>query len=347
MNEAAHSPEHALYTDPNYPNPEYTDPRYWNPKCSNFVVMDWEKWERLNPSPPKIFDPPQGKSYKGIKFSPLWWWNRSCYFQLLACCLHSSPCSVKPEMERISGDVLVTKILGKHPDSENIPEALRNNLLWTENNIAPETLVSVNRFAWRSQSEEGRIIGLGKLVYDWTNDASMFGFGTSCFMKTRYATVQTSPDGRWILFGTLSDPGPKGVMNYIYFYVVQKGEQYHTTDGKLMEHVKPGDLVRVTWGDGSDPYACDNKDLKYFYFPRKVATLDEKTGVVHKNHEHYNDLLKHATNKPGKCVETCCYTCSCFMSAEDRFHFQVSNISDRQVFAMSPEPPSSQVLERL
>ena len=84
------------------------------------------------------------------------------------------------------------------------------------------------------------------------------------------------------------------------------------------------------------------------YFPRKVATLDEKKGTVEKNYLHYDDLLKNSTNKDGECFETCCYTCALCMSTEECFAFQVSNMSDMQAFATSPAPaPSSEVIKIL
>ena len=343
--------EYNLYTDKQnmteakYPK-QYVDPEYWNPKCENFTIMDWDKWSSKNPTPPAIFDPPQRNDYSGIKSIPIWWWNRSCYFHPLAFLLHATPC-FKPEMERISDGSLYSRLLTPNPNSDKIPQALRNHLLWTENNIAPETLISFNKWAWRSQSEEGRVIGVGNLQYDWTNDATCLGLGFAALLKTRFSTVQVSPDEKWILLGTVGKPDAESKVNYLYIYVVQEGDEFKDTNGNVLDHVQPGDLLRLSWGDGSDPYECDNSKLAYSYFPRKIATLNEETRKVDTNSMHQELLLQRATNKPGKLGETCCYCCSCFMNAQERFEFQVSNISDLQVFDCSPDPPSSQVLDRL
>jgi hypothetical protein len=336
---------------------EFLNPDFWHPKAKNFEIIDWAKFEATNPIVPKTFDPPQRYAFfRGMSFMPLWWWNRSCLFQPIALCLHSSCCAVKPEMERISGGVggdpntnpLFQKMLGPNPDSDKVPAPLRNQLFWTENNIAPETLISFNRWAWRSNTQEGRVIGLGPLNNDWTTDVSCFAFGFSVGVKDRFMTVQASPDGKWLaLAGGADLTNADGEVTYIFMYVVQPGDVFKDVTGKVLTHVKPGDIVRLSW-DPLNPYDTDPSKLEYMYFPRKVATLDEDTGVVTVNLEHYDDLLKHATHGASdKACQTCCFLCACCMTGEERFDFQVENISDRQVFAVAPVPPSGEVIDRL
>lgn len=327
------------------PFKELSDPRYWNPKCKNFEIIDWDKFYSKNPSPPFVFDPPQRhQKLQGWKSSLLWWWNRSWLCQPF----HFFCPIPRAEMARISDDseILIQKLLGPNPSSQNIPEPLRNKLLWTENNIAPETLVSFNRWAWRSQSAEGRVIGLGTLWYDWTVNPTLFGTIIASVLSKKFGAVQVSPDGKWINIATFSDPSEQGTVNYIYMYVVQEGDVFTTPDGNVIEHVKPGDIVRLTW-NLEDPYDCDNSKLVYMYFPRVVATLDETKGIVRRVDEHYGDLLTYATNDGDQCLSTCCYTCSCGWSAERRFDFQVSTISDLQRFAVAAPPPATEVVERL
>ena len=331
-------------TQAKYPK-QYVDPEFWNPKCKNFEIMDWDKWASKNPTPPAIYDPPQRSNLSGIKSIPMYWWARTWFFQPVAFLLHSTPC-FKPEMERISDGTLFPRLLTFNPDSKNIPQALRNHLLWTEDNIAPETLVSFNKWAWRSQSEEGRITGVGTLQYDWTNDASCFGLIFAWYGKRRFTTVQVSPDEKWILLGTLSKPDASSEASFIWIYVVQEGDEFKDRNGTPL-NVVPGDLLRLSWGDGSDQYECDNNNLQYSYFPKKIATLNEDTRKIEIDPVYHESLVQKATNKPNKALETCCYTCTCFMSAEERFDFQVSNLSDLQVFDCAPEPPSSEILERL
>jgi len=329
-------------------HPALVDPVFWNPKCKNYEIIDWEKWEANNPAPPKIFDPPQKLGYNSYLFTPLWWWNRSIYCQPIPAILHASCCAPKSRSGLLSEDKIYKEMLRPHPDSENIPEPLRDVLLWTENNIAPETLISFNGWAWRPQSEKGRTVGLGSLGFDWSSDPTCLGFSYAFKLTTRYGQIQASPNGKWLSLVTFGNPADaEGEVIYLYMYIVQEGDEFKTPDGKVMDYVKPGDLIRLTWGKGKEgPYFCDNDKLTYSYFPRKVAILDDN-GSVQKNPLHYNELQTHATNKPGNCCETCCYTCACCMNGTERFDFQTSNISNLQYYEPAPEPPSSEVVDRL
>lgn len=331
---------------------EFLDPLFWHPESPNFTIIDWKKWYAQNPTVPKVYDPPQRSTLlRGLKSIPMWWWTRSCYFQPLAFWCRSCIAPNKPQMERISdveSGALFTGLLGRHPNPENVPEPLRNKLLWTRHNIAPETLVSFNRWAWRAQTAEGRVIGLGDLEHDWTDDTSMFGVCFARGQKNLYANVQMSPDGKWILVNAFRDPTKNGVANYLWMYVVQKDDVFTYPDGGVLDFVKPGDLLRLSW-NGEDPYDVDPSKLNYEYFPRVVATLNEERGTVDMVEENFSELLEKATADPGcgTCLTTCGYSCSCCMAGEDRFDLQVSYLSDRQIFDPAATPPESGVIDRL
>lgn len=333
-------------------NEAFLDPNRWNPNENYpFELIDWEKWESLNPAPPKVYDPPQRYTYYGSALSiPLWWWNRSCYFQPLANCFISCcPCNPKKKVARISTDAddLFEQLLVPPIDSSLVPEPFRNHLFWTADNNAPETLVSFNRFAWRKQEEGGRVIGLGSARYDWTNDRTCFG----CFFASLpelFGAIQVSPNGKWILLNAttyLAGSLFKSAGNYMYLYVVQEDDEFTTPDGEVIDYVKPGDLVRLSW-DGSDPYQCDNSKLTYMYFPRKVATIDEETGIITKNPVHFDEMIRRATNDAGKRGETCCYCCACNMSGPERWDFQTQNINDYQIYSPAAQPPSAEIIDR-
>jgi len=296
-----------------------------------------------------VFDPPQRYSnYDGVAFCGLYWWNRSWWCQPLPWCLHNSRFSRKPESGTLSdtNDKVITEMLGPNPDDSKVHPSMRNSLFWTQHNNAPETLISFNRWAWRSQSDEGRVVALGDIQKDFTNDPTMFGFIFS--LNKRYAALQVSPDGKWILLTTFANPNDhEEDCKFLWFYVVQEGDIFKTPDEKTLDYVRPGDLVRLTWGDLSDPYLCDNTKLKYMYFPRRVAIIDETSGNVVRNSPHFEAMLERATNDPGKRIETCCYACAPFWSGEERWDFQVANISNKQVYAIAPIPPSGEVIERL
>jgi len=189
------------------------------------------------------------------------------------------------------------------------------------------------------------VIGLGNISTDWTNDPNCLGVLLSFYLATRFISIQQSPDGKWIILGTFSDPTETGEVTYIHMYVVQEGDTFQNWKGETMDYVKPGDIIRLTW-DTTNPYECRPDKLSYQYFPRIVATINDEGQVV-KHKENYQELLKRATNSPGLCCETCCYSCMCCSSAEERFDFQTSNISDSQIFESAGAPPASAMLDRL
>jgi len=189
------------------------------------------------------------------------------------------------------------------------------------------------------------VIGLGNISTDWTNDPSCLGVSLSFYLATRFISIQQSPDGKWIILGTFSDPTETGEVTYMHMYVVQEGDTFQNWKGETMDYVKPGDIIRLTW-DTTNPYECRPDKLSYQYFPRIVATINDEGQVV-KHKENYQELLKRATNSPGLCCETCCYSCMCCSSAEERFDFQTSNISDSQIFESAGAPPASAMLDRL
>jgi hypothetical protein len=321
---------------------EYLDPLFWNPECPNFELIDWERWESKNPGPPEVFNPPQRKSYDGGLFCPMWWTNRSCYVEPITTCLFCC-CTVKTESDRITNGVkLFEKLLKPENVSEFVPDVLKG-VMWTEDNIAPESLINFSSGAWRPETDVNRSVGVVNTLDDWTNNPTGVGW---LFSRVRNsANIQVSPSGKWIVLGVFTDPSSAGTISYIWIYVVQEGDVFRGRDGKVLDYVKPGDLCRLTW-DSSDPYSCDNENLTYMYFPRKVASLDQDGKIV-RNQPHFDALLRRATAPQEKCCETCCYTCSFSMNAQERFDYQVATVSDKQQFNQSPPPPAVELIDRL
>lgn len=326
---------------------KFEEPAYWHPKCKNFVIMDWKKWESLNYSIPENYNPPQKNFLNSWKNIPMWWNHRSWLFCPIPYCVLSSCCSPKETMAYLTdGNKVINDMLGPHPDSSKVPEAVRNSLFWMEDNIAAETLFSFNRAAWRSQTPEGRVIGVGNLGYDFTNDVNVYGAILSFLLKSRYYNFQQSPDGKWILVAVFNDPNNvEEEIQYIWVYVVQEGDVFKSEDGNVIDFVKPGDIIRITFQNQSDPY--DISSMKYWYFPRRVATLDEATGQVNTVSPHYDDMMKKVNTDQDQCCETCGFCCSCGWSAEDRFNYAISYPSNVQVYNCAPTPPSGDVIERL
>lgn len=322
---------------------KYLDPKYWNPK--NVEIIDWDKFYATNPKVPEVFDPPQKKNMDGCLYAPLWWWNRSCLGEPCPSILHSCCGFHKPHMDRISnGDSLFNKLLKAETTSQSTPEPLRNHLFWTKDNIAPETLLNLSTFAWREQTEESKVIGVGELVEALTSNPSCLGYLFAYLNSRTTMIVQGSPDGKWFCIAGLNEVTEQ--CSYIYIYIVQEGDEFRTTEGEVIDDVKPGDCVRISWGDQLNPYETDNSKITYHYFLRRVASINEE-GQLELNTRHYADLLKVATSDASdKCCETCCFTFTCCTSAEERFDFQVNHVSDKQYFKMVAAPPTAEEIER-
>ena len=329
------------------------------PKSKNFEIIDWKKWEAKNPTPPKVFDPPQRRNSRYLEKArdDMMWWHRST--------INSPDTSKgggvcpKPNTGNISDEnlQLFKSILGGNPDSSNVPKPLRNALLWMEHNEAPEALVSFNRFAWRSNSKEGRSVGLGSMRLDWTNSPNAFGQQVLAkSTKDSFLNFQVSPDGKWIkafvtggnISGDPSDPESLGF--WLDMYIVQEGDEFVDRNGVIMADVEPGDIYRITFNDGSgDPYVCGDSNILLTSFARKVATLDEETGDVAIHSPHYENMVKCALRVPSKEMLdlTQDLTDSSLLDSEEKWDFQVTHISDTQIYSSAPTPPFGADIEGL
>lgn len=338
-----------LDTDTSYP-PELLDPDYWHPKSKNFAIIDWERWDALKCVVPKVVDFPQRYDHQTRQDNDeMDWWHRS---KLNFPGIDAWQETHKPDYGLVSDETLdlFSKLLGPHPNSSLIPEALRNKLYWMENNDASEALVSFNRWAWRSQTDgNGRPIGLGWMQTDWTNSPNDMGIKQA--NGSGFINVQQSPDKKWIkLAGILPHLGhpssADSMVIWLDIYVVQEGEVYTDRDGNVLDYVKPGDLFRFN-GDQINPYTC-NEDT-FYYFPRTVAVLDEETGKITPECPHYEALIDNATGQPSKDLErkTFGFTNASELSREERWDFQVSYLSDIQMYSSAATPPLGDDIENL
>ena len=255
----------------------------------------------------------------------------------------------KPEEGKINDPdhALFKGILGLNPDSSKVPRPFRNRLFWMENNDAPEELVSFNRAAWRSDTKEGRAVGLSCMNYDWTNNPNERGFAFAS--KTNYfINYQVSPNGKWIKLFVITGPpsNPKIEGLWLTMYVVQEDDEI-TQDGKK---IKAGEIIRVTYKGKKDPYDCDHSNMIFTYHPLTVAMIDEDTGEITVDSENYEKLKYGATRCHREIVDVSdeeLKDTPCSMSMVDRFDFQVKYVSNTQMYKSSPTPPSGDIIENL
>lgn len=326
---------------------EFLNPAYWHPKCKYFEIIDWDKFSAQNPSVPKKFNPPQRKNSKLVTSPKFSWWNRS----KLGAPPDGSEKWGKTQTANIDDPnlELLKGILGPNPDSSKVPEPFRNSLLWMEGNEAPEELVSFNRAAWRSNTKEGRAVGLSDMQTDWTNSPNAIGAMFS--QGAWWINFQVSPDGKWIkLFvikGDATDAKSEGT--WLTMYVVQEGDEFTDRDDNILTDVNPGDIYRVTFEDKSDPYECDHEKIVFSYITRKVAVFDEETGEVKVNSPYYERLVECATSEPPKEIvdATDGLTNDSSLTTEERWDIQVKYISNSQKYNTAPAPPPVDLIENI
>ena len=335
--------------------PQLLDPVYWHPKNKNFEIIDWERWEACEPAIPFQFDPPQGKEGEtriGEIFGPpganggFMQWGRTGTQPDEAVTGGRRPMLgtvSDPELGLFKG------VIGPHPDSSLIPEPFRNKVLWTYANFINEYIVAFNRGAWRTNTPEGRVIGLVDYTDDWSMAPNSFGLYISEVATVNtFLNFQVSPDGKWFKVFLLAsnDPNdPEASGQYIDFYVVQEGDVFTDRFGNVLDWVKPGDMYRIEWGDTYDPYEC--KVVTYTYFPRVVATYDEETGNVTTVPRNYDDLVTAVTAEvPAEIVaQTNNFTTSENMTTPEKFWLLTDYEPDRQMYLSAPEPPYGAIIE--
>jgi hypothetical protein len=318
---------------------QYFLPLVSNHSSSSFTILAQNPDSKI----PKVYDPPQryGKGSKMVSMPLIgeqYETNMDYYFVDKTLTPEEIATCRKPNAAKISED-LFEKLLRPHPDSSIVPEPFRNHLLWMEDNHMAEELVSFNNWAWRSQTEgNGRAIGLGNLKYEWTNDASQLGRRYS-FVMDMNLSVQESPCKKYLKLASLI--GGKAA-SWLTMYIIQEGDVFVDRNGKPMPDVNPGDILRITYGDASDPYECSPDEITFKYFAHRVATYNEETGKVERNSPHYNRIMD-KVNAP---LPLGIHNVAHFTHPE-RFDLSRVTVCDLQLYTNAPVPPTGAEIEDL
>jgi len=319
--------------------PSFLKPELWNAA----PVLDWDKFYAQNPDSkiPKVYDPPQryGKGSQLVSMPLIggrYETNMDYYFVDKTLTSKEIARCGKPNAAKISED-LFDKLLRPHPDSSKVPEAFRNHLLWMEDNHMAEEFVSFNNWAWRSQTEgNGRVIGVGNIMYEWTNDASQLGRLYS-FGDTNLS-VQESPCKKYLKLAGIGD----NKVTWLTMYVIQEGDVFVDRDGKPLSDIIPGDLLRLTYGNKSDPYECSPDKIVFTYFAHRVATYNEETGKVERNSSKYNRIMDKVNAPLPEGLENVSH-----LTHPERFDLSRETVCDLQLYKNAPVPPTGAELEDL
>jgi hypothetical protein len=321
------------------------NPALWNAA----PVIDWDKFYAADPDSkvPKEYDPPQrygvgplmvSMPLQSPRYDPLDYYFVADDSKLTP---EEVASAGKPNSAKISEDLL-PQLLGPSPDSSAIPEPFRNALFWLEDNHFAEEFVSFNKWAWRPASENNdRAVALGSMKYDWTNDASKLGLGYANFQKT-YLTMQESPCKKYYkLTDVKSVLGKSKHGKWLTFYVIQEGDDIRDRNGALLD-VNPGDLMRLTYGEGDDPYDCAPANIVFSYLARKIAVLDEETGEVTPVSPCYEQCMTKVKTPMPKGLEN-----TALLSMKERFDMSRATVCDSQLYFPSPDPPTGDAIEKL
>ena len=113
-----------------------------------------------------------------------------------------------------------------------------------------------------------------------------------------------------------------------------------------MTDVKPGNIVRYTFGQG-DLYDCDPENYRFQYLIRKVAQLDETTDKISPTSPHHDRLVNFVgTQPPAELhLQSLGFANAASMTQAERWDFQVMYPSDYQMYASSPNSPHGDLLE--
>jgi hypothetical protein len=204
-------------------------------------------------------------------------------------------------------------------ENSTTPAFLRGVFWFKDNVTAPEQLLTVSDAEWVLPT-----LGLKTQEYNWTRDATCFGFAFLCLAvigrrnqdpQNGYVRLELSPSGRWIWM--TSDQ---------LIYIVQPDDVITDSTGEVL-NMPAGSLMRITYKDG-DP----TQDIVYQYMFMPVAKK-QPDGTILKMpalEELIAQLEAKTSYRFGCCGVGCCLN-------EAEFMASVKELSPNQLFVPKQE----------
>jgi len=285
--------------------------------------VDWEAFHELvRDKDFLVYDPPQKKrsffTCSNINlFTP-----RSPYGVGFPCCLAESIRScirLRYDVQDAyisKPDEWFLKMMEPPAEGNFCPEILRG-VLWMQDNIANETLLSLESAHWAPWDSKWAGVGVKHILHNWTRGSSLWGTVLTRVHESMWPCFQLSPDWQWVALD---------VDNWIY--ILQAEDKLVDVKGNPVPFVPGDDFLRVTWND-RDP----KKGLYYQYLVRRVARKDEN-GKLQKVQPAFDELLDRATRPTVQGV--CCNLFLCNISDED-YGSAYDSIDDHQLLVPGPE----------
>ena len=117
---------------------------------------------------------------------------------------------------------------------------------------------------------------------------------------------------------------------------------WHSRRENPMPDVSPGDMLRTTYGDGSDTYECSTDELVFSYLVRRIATYNEETGKVERNSSQYERIMAKVNAPLPEGLENVAH-----LTLPERFDLYRKTVCDLQIYKPAPAPPTGAEIEDL
>jgi len=269
------------------------------------------------------YDPPQKK----VSFTGIWrnwnlWTPRSPWGVGFPCCLGESlRCYLNTKGHEVQ-DVFISKpdewflkLMEPPPEGNHCPEILRG-VFWMQDNIANETIVSLESAHWGKPDGPHPNLGIKHCFRNWTTGTGMLGTTVLVVKERLWPVFQVAVDKKWI---SLSKDD--------YIYVLDANDKLVDPQGNEIPFRVGDDLLRITWVEGKP-----EKGIYYQYLLRRIAFKDAD-GKLQKT-PTYEKLLDRATRPTVQ--GTCCNFFLCNIS-DDQYSSIYDSIDDHQLLVPGPE----------
>eukprot|EP00931_Biecheleriopsis_adriatica_P115789 TRINITY_DN91541_c0_g1_i1.p1 TRINITY_DN91541_c0_g1~~TRINITY_DN91541_c0_g1_i1.p1 ORF type:complete len:321 (+),score=65.57 TRINITY_DN91541_c0_g1_i1:40-963(+) len=196
------------------------------------------------------------------------------------------------------------------------PEFLRG-VFWQRDSSSIETLVTFQEANWTSPK-----LALKQQIYNWTFTPMWLSYLINWGRANFWLRIEVSPSGKWMLFDDDQ-----------FCYTVQPGDTFKDSKGKVLDYIRPGDMMRINFDDARDP----SKGVSWQYLVQRVAYLDQE-GKLNTS-EAYKELLRRA-QLPS---QSACGLFACCLSEQALADLEIMQ-SDEQILYT---PPKQQELDEV
>lgn len=185
-----------------------------------------------------------------------------------------------------------------------------------QDNVANETIVSLESAHWGHPYGPNPEVGMKHALKNWTTGTGMLGTVIMNVKRNAWPCLRLSPDRKWITFS-----------KHDFIYLLDANDKLKDVKGNEIPFRVGDDFLRVSWRNG-DP----KQGIDYQYLFRKVAFKDAE-GKLQKT-PTYQQLLERA--KRPTVQGACCNFYLCNISDEE-YGSIYDSLDDHQILIPGPE----------